>query len=363
MDSAPKAASRKELAQQCVKCGLCLPHCPTYQLERHEAESPRGRIALMAALAENTVPAGALPALDHCLGCRRCEAVCPADVAYESLLLQTRAARPPLLGWREKTTLWLMAHKPLLNGSLSAYRFSFPLLPAAWRVLPRPEQSKPTPQNSAHNAVFSGCVADRYEQSTRAALLKLLAAIGEDAAIPESQVCCGQAARHAGQNRQTETLAARNQQAFAGYARVLVLASGCQGALAESLGDVPVVGALEFLAERAGKLNFGSANGRHVALHIPCSAAFHGEAKITQQLLERIPDLRITVLPNSGCCGGAGLQQLADPTRAVRLRAPVLATIPDDAELLLSANIGCRLHLGNAKNVMHPVEFMADYLS
>jgi glycolate oxidase iron-sulfur subunit len=363
MNSAPKATNRKQLAQQCVKCGLCLPHCPTYQLERQEAESPRGRIALMAALAEDTAPAGALPSLDHCLGCRRCEAVCPADVAYESLLLQTRAARPPQLGWREKTALWLMAHKPLLNGSLSAYRLSFPLLPTAWRVLPRPEQSISTPQNSARNAVFSGCVADRYEQSARVALLKLLAAIGEHATIAESQVCCGQAARHAGQSRQAETLAKRNQQAFAGYARVLVLASGCQGALADSLGDLPVVGALQFLAERAGKLNFASAHGRHVALHIPCTAAFHGEAKATQLLLQRIPDLHLTVLPNSGCCGAAGLQQLAEPTRAAHLRAPVLAAVPDDAELLLSANIGCRLHLGQVKNAMHPIEFMADYLS
>jgi glycolate oxidase iron-sulfur subunit len=363
MNSAPKATNRKQLAQQCVKCGLCLPHCPTYQLERQEAESPRGRIALMAALAEDTAPAGALPSLDHCLGCRRCEAVCPADVAYESLLLQTRAVRPPQLGWREKTALWLMAHKPLLNGSLSAYRFSFPLLPKAWRVLPRPEQSLPRPQNNARNAVFSGCVADRYEQSTRAALLKLLAAIGEDAAIPESQVCCGQAARHAGQGRQAEHLAGKNQHAFAGYERILVLASGCQGALAESLGDVQVVSALHFLAERAGNLNFASANGRHVALHIPCTAAFHGEAKATQQLLRRIPGLRITVLPDSGCCGAAGLQQLAEPTRAARLRTPVVAAVPDDVELLLSANIGCRLHLGKVKNVMHPVEFMADYLS
>jgi ferredoxin len=69
-----------ELADQCVQCGLCLPVCPTYALDGNEAESPRGRIAIAAALARGQVPL--TPALreplDHCLGCLNCQRVCPA---------------------------------------------------------------------------------------------------------------------------------------------------------------------------------------------------------------------------------------------------------------------------------------------
>ena len=48
---------------------------------------------------------------------------------------------------------------------------------------------------------------------------------------------------------------------------------------------------------------------------------------------------------------------------AAALRAPVLAAIPETAELLLSANIGCRLHLSGGRAVQHPLEFMAHYLA
>ena len=84
--AAPEArssASLLALADRCVQCGLCLPHCPTYHLDATEAESPRGRIAYMKALAGGQLApteAGDLH-LDHCLGCRRCESVCPAGVA------------------------------------------------------------------------------------------------------------------------------------------------------------------------------------------------------------------------------------------------------------------------------------------
>lgn len=358
-----KTPSRADLARQCVKCGLCLPHCPTYALAGMEAESPRGRIALMADLAENPGQTGVFRHLDACLGCRRCETACPADVAYEPLLVQTRALHPPTLTWREKAVLWLLAHKSLLNGALGFYRAVHPLLSPSWRPLPRPAPTAAEPASTAReNAVFIGCVADIYEHNARHAFLQLLRATGDDAAFPAAQGCCGQAARHAGQAGRAAALAAANHAAFSGFARVLVLASGCRSALEDSAG-VPVVDALAYLAGRAEKLQFRSAEGRHVTLHTPCTASFHGSGKVVHALLSRIPDLHITVLPDTGCCGGAGLHPLSNPARAQALKTPVLAAVPGDADLLLSSNIGCRLHLAGTLPVQHPLEFMAHYLA
>ena len=366
MESARNPSPRSELARQCVKCGLCLPHCPTYALTRSEVESPRGRIALMADMAENpeNYRGTALPSLDSCLGCRRCEAACPADVAYDTLLVQSRAAVTPTLGWRERAALWLMANKPLLNNGLRAYRRIYPLLPASLRPLPRPGRPEKSRALGGATAVFSGCIADVYEANARSALIRLLDAAGITASVPEAQVCCGQAALHAGHSAEAMRLSERNRHALQDYERLLVLASGCFSALQDQAG-IPVMDAGVFLAQHAGKLRFESAGGLRVAVHTPCSAAFNGSQSAVLELLARIPDLEVHALADAGCCGAAGLHQIARPARAARLRAPVLEAVETlKVDVLLSANIGCRLHLadGTWVPVQHPLEFMAQFL-
>lgn len=366
MESVRKTSARSELARQCVKCGLCLPHCPTYALTRSEAESPRGRIALMADMAETPQNYGssALPTLDNCLGCRRCEAVCPSGVAYDSLLIQSRAAVAPSLNWREKTILRLMASKPLLNGALHAYRALYPALTSALRPLPRPEITQAVRHEHGGTAIFTGCIADTYEHTARTALIRLLDAIGIAAGVPQTQVCCGQAALHAGRSAEAVRLSEHNRHALQNYERLLVLASGCFSALQDQIG-IPVIDAGVFLAQHAVKLRFKSAAGMRVAVHTPCSAAFNGSQAAVMELLDLIPDLEVHALADFGCCGAAGLHQIAQPGRAATLRAPLLdAAKTMNADALLSDNIGCRLHLadGALVPVQHPLEFMAQFL-
>jgi glycolate oxidase iron-sulfur subunit len=80
---------------QCVRCGLCLPSCPTYVETLVETSSPRGRIALIKAVDEERIDLlspGFVHQMYECLDCRACEAVCPSGVAYGKLLEPARAA-------------------------------------------------------------------------------------------------------------------------------------------------------------------------------------------------------------------------------------------------------------------------------
>src|SRR6266446_3082801 len=79
--------------QQCMHCGLCLPTCPTYEATKVERHSPRGRIALMRAIADGRLEATKTFAdeMYFCLGCLACMTACPAGVNYAELFEHARA--------------------------------------------------------------------------------------------------------------------------------------------------------------------------------------------------------------------------------------------------------------------------------
>src|SRR5512143_2781113 len=79
----------------CIRCGRCLPACPTYQQTALETFSPRGRVSLMRAVEDGQLDlaeAGLEEHLYHCLDCRSCNTVCPVSIPIGELIVAGRAA-------------------------------------------------------------------------------------------------------------------------------------------------------------------------------------------------------------------------------------------------------------------------------
>ena len=99
---------------QCIRCGLCLPTCPTYLETLTETSGPRGRISLIKAVGEghlDLLSPGFVEQMSECLDCRACEAVCPSGVQYgrlvETARTQIRRAQEPSDPPRVRAARWL----------------------------------------------------------------------------------------------------------------------------------------------------------------------------------------------------------------------------------------------------------------
>jgi len=377
------------LADQCVQCGLCLPACPTYALDRNEAESPRGRIAIAAALAKGLAPVteALREPLDHCLGCLHCERVCPAQVRFGELLLETRGLlgpspqRPRTLLALAKRPGWLRAARRLAGGKRWLGRLAQRLPQhSAWRLAlknlalpPPPPSLRTSPVAPAHGtrlALFPGCVGSVEDAAAQQAAVALLGAAGYAVAgLPA--FCCGALDAHGGEPRAAQRAMQRVREVWqsSGASGLVSVTPGCLRQLRAALPNVPVNDPYALLAGQAARLRFRPLPWR-VALHLPCTQlnVAHSDSDLLA-LLQCVPGLEVVPLPG-GCCGAAGSHLLEFPARAARLRAPGLAAIDALApQAVLSSNIGCRLHLasglagrGSHVPTLHPLVLLAQQL-
>ena len=407
------------LADRCVKCGLCLPHCPTYRDSLNENESPRGRIALMQGLVSQQLTASPrlLGHLDRCLDCRNCERICPAGVEYETLLDTTRQwlnqhapppAKPPSQQWatallvgqpqrlrRVNNLLWLYQatglHWLLHNTGilrLLGLGYVASLLPRMQPALRLPRPEKPI-QPRGHVALFTGCLGSTLEQTTIRASLRVLQQLEIAVELIPAQTCCGALAWHDGEANQALQLAQQNLEAFDPQQvdAILYTSSGC-GAHLMKYPALPWATASQqekasafaakikeissYLAELdwPGHMRFRNKPQR-IAVHEPCSQR-NGlrQADVASRLLARIPQIEVESLPgNDRCCGAAGSYMLKQPAMARKLRSEKLQQLDQcRPDLLVTTNPGCSLFLNaglgqdSSLKVVHPVVVLADYL-
>jgi glycolate oxidase iron-sulfur subunit len=389
----------------CVHCGFCLPACPTYEVTADEADSPRGRIVLMRALAGRAIPADD-PSLgrhlDRCLGCRACESVCPSGVVYGPALEAARAGIAHARGqsaallaglWVlarpvRQRALWLLARlaratrMPELlargaargtNGTPCPLAPPPAVLALAMLAASRPRRAggrrapAPAPAPGGRGdavALFRGCVMDGLFGHVHGATIRALARNGLAVSEVPGQVCCGALAAHAGEDEAARALARANVLAFdaaAPGARIVTNSAGCGARLksyGEALADDPLAGRAhafaarvrdvsEVLAER-GPRRAGMLRLR-VAYDAPCHlhhAQKVGDAPLA--VLQAIPGLELVPLEGSDrCCGSAGVYSLLQPHLSLdvldRKLQAIAAAAPD---VVATGNPGCLMQIG-----------------
>lgn len=393
-----------QLADQCVKCGMCLPACPTYQLKKNENESPRGRIALMQGIVsgELVLDKKVTKYLDHCVNCLSCEKICPSTVQYQTLIDSIREytvnQQQNYLPANITSTLLKPAIKNTVFNLLRLYQASglqfllratgllkifalkeadalLPQLSA--RLKPKSHYPKSPLDSQQHApatvALFTGCMGTLFEQQAVLDSIKVLTQLGFNVDIPEQQ-CCGALHQHSGYTQQANSFAEHNKQAFLNhkkYTAILFTASGCGAQLKASLNQnrVPVNSVMQFVFEYS-KLNRLTLNPikQHIALHQPCSLknVLHEEQAVIE-LLHAIPQLVISGI-EAQCCGAAGKNMLTQAKLAKQIRTPILKQVDSvSPDIVVSSNIGCALHLkaGLENNIAlkHPIELLAASLN
>jgi len=385
------AQRARQLLSACVHCGFCLETCPTYLETRDERDSPRGRIYLIRQLLETgSAAAPTRHHLDRCLTCRSCETTCPSGVQYGQLaeigqhLAEDTAPRPRLHSALRKILGAVISRPGVFSPLLRLGQVLRPVLPAILRQQIPPRQRRlPVPVSGGGRRllVLEGCVQAAATPNTNDAARRVCAALGITLQAAPEAGCCGAVNQHLGGAEAARANMRRNIDAWwpaleAGAEGIVTTASGCGSMLADYgrlLADDPAyaqraarVSALArdlgevLLAEDLGALAVDTRCGK-IAIHTPCSL----------QHALRQPELLATLLRGAGfslarteeghiCCGSAGTYSLLQPALSQRLRQRKQAALTVDAPaLIVTANVGCQLHLAHPDiPVLHWIELL-----
>lgn len=364
-------------AELCVKCGLCLPHCPTYGKTLDENESPRGRLSLIQAWAADKLEATPklLNHVDNCLLCRSCESACPANVPYGRLVDDFRAATSgklfKSLTVKVKSTTvhytlqsprlqrWSGPARGMLSKSGLMHLTGFGELAAG---LPKPIQHDTWQgfhpalgKENARVALFIGCTAELADAATVTSAIHLLTKLGIGVIVPEHQACCGGMALHAGDTASVDRLRKRNLLGINPdeVDAILSLASGCGAVLREypdANGFTAKIKDISFfLAGHSWPINSQLESlSAKVFVHSPCSLKNVLKSDLhPPALLRRIPGVQVE-LPSKtvNCCGAAGTYLLHHPAMAHTLRDDILDQIVAcSPNFVATSNVGCAMHL------------------
>ncbi|MGD6890207.1 (Fe-S)-binding protein [Bacillus mobilis] len=388
----------------CMRCGFCLPTCPTYiQSGFKESHSPRGRIALMKAVVDGLIEPDedVENTLNVCLGCRACEPVCPSGVNYGHLLEETRdiinqnkkfsvpvrAVRKVvfeglfphqnrmrtltgLIGFYQRSGLQTLTHKTgimkLFPETLATMDLVLPKVPKMKAMKDRPAFLPAESTKKKQVAFFTGCLMDTMFLETNNATMKLLQLAGCDIVIPKTQSCCGALHGHAGEKSGAKELAKRNIKAFEdlNIDYIITNAGGCGAYLVDYdylLKDDPkwaerakqFVSKIKDITAILVELDFHKRNDLRLTSQIITyqdSCHLRNVMRTSSEprmLLEAIQGATYREMKDADrCCGSAGIYNIVHSELSMEFLDYKMDRVHEtEAATIVTANPGCLLQM------------------
>ncbi|WP_078549554.1 (Fe-S)-binding protein [Litchfieldia alkalitelluris] len=387
----------------CMRCGFCLPTCPTYiESGFQESHSPRGRLAIMKAVVDGLIEPDedVERSLNMCLGCRACEPVCPSGVNYGHLLeeardiinqnkkhsLPVRTVRnvvfnglfphqhriqtlTGLLGFYQRSGLQKVVRKSgimnLLPENLSAMEKILPDVPTMNEIKKRPTHLPAKSEVKKRVAFFSGCLMDTMFMKTNDSTMKLLQLAGCEIVIPTEQACCGALHGHTGEKKGAKELAKRNVIAFErlNVDYIITNAGGCGAFLIEYdhlLKDEPewaerskqFSAKLKDISSILVELEFHKQNltlpEQVITYQDSCHLRNVMKTSIEPRiLLKAIKNTKYREMKNAdGCCGSAGIYNIVESKMSMQILDSKMKTAKaTEATTIVIANPGCLLQM------------------
>jgi glycolate oxidase iron-sulfur subunit len=406
----------KDLIDDCVHCGFCLPTCPTYVLFGEEMDSPRGRIYLMnKGLTEEPMSDNNVRHWDLCLGCMACVTACPSGVQYDKLIEATRGQverryerSPEDKAFREMIFQFfpyperlrlvaaplklyqrfrlgnMLRRTGVLDRLPKRMRAMEALMPMLTREQDVPDVTAPVGERRRRVGFIKGCVQRVFFSEVNAATVRVLSAEGCEVAAPKDQGCCGALSVHAGREEEFQGFARKLIDAFEDVEvdNIVTNAAGCGSTLKEYgylLRDDPEYAErASAFAEKVKDISefiqeLGPAAERHP---LPVAAAYHdachlahaqGVRQQPRQTLKQIPGMDVREIKEAEiCCGSAGIYNMVEPEPATELGDRKARNILNTgARMIVTSNPGCMLQiqaslkrLGQAMPMAHPVEVL-----
>jgi len=239
------------IADDCVKCGKCIPVCTIHQVNSDEVTSPRGFIDLLGEYQQGNLELDktAKNIFESCFLCTNCVDVCPNTLPTDMVIEEVRADIADKFGiaWYKRVIFYLLEHRKVMDFVMKfglmfktcalqedkvkggeRARFSFPmvkkgrLLPSLSRVsflnsypeeILAPKQKRP----NIRVALFIGCLANYNYLGIGESLVEILKELNIDIFIPKEQQCCGAPAYFTGAIDSVERMTKANIEYFESF--------------------------------------------------------------------------------------------------------------------------------------------------